>query len=498
MEPTLIHLTTSPEEQWAMLAKGSTHEFPHAINELIDNGLAAYERQGSVTEVKIDITIEQYDDNYYTVTYVDAGPGILLQELPTALSVGKAKRAGLNEHGAGLKNALAFCCPQATDIWEIISRPADDPTAYRITSPYTSPICCTPVSVSQHAYPSGLTIRMRTPINTLRFYKGSGSGKPNIDTIGLKLRQCISVTYARHPFLNSDEIMTRIRVNNKLVKPQLPESKVDVGAPVREQIRFSDSTPEVTAELRHYRLTKPNENGGEYFQRNTSSSGVYLYLHHRLIRRIPPSELYGLNSNHNDFNPFVCIVDVYGDPKGVPPTMTTKNGLIDTHPTKAALMEWIRSKVPISDGRGTTSEGCDRAENAMVEEFYNMRMANKDAFGPEYRILLNKSHDIDAATKTTPLDILETFSDHVVMYEAKKGDATLDDISQIHRNIILLHNVPQYAGVKIKGVLISRTPEADISPICKLMLEYYRTVLPDTSYTMNLKTWNDYRISTVV
>jgi hypothetical protein len=499
MEPIMITLTTSPEEQWAMLANGSTHKFPHAMNELIDNGLAAYERVGSsLSEVRIEITLKAIDDKTVEVKYTDAGPGIPLDEFANALSCGKAKRSGLNEHGAGLKNALAFCCPQPTDQWEIISRPAGDTNAYCVTSPYTSPICCKPVDITRHQHASGVTIVMRTPINTLRFYNGSGAGKPNIDTVATKLREGISITYGLHPFLNSEDIVSLIKVNGKLVKPQKPDSAITVGAPITETVRFSDSSPEVTAELTHYRLTKPNEHGGNYFQQNTSSSGVMLYQHHRLIELISPKELYGLSSNHNDFNPFSCIVNIHGDPAGVPPTMTTKNGLIDTHPTKAALLEWIRSKVPVSDARGATADGSDRAENAMVEDFIKGRIANNDGYGPDYRILRNKSYEIDSTTKTPPIDILEIFSDHVKLYEAKKGDAIIDDISQLHRNIVLLHMAPEFAGKRVEGILISRTTEAALTPVCKKLLGYYRSNLPISTTTMKLKTWDEYRIRTIV
>jgi len=95
-------LATTPQEQWIGLTNSYTQKLPHAIKELIDNILAA----SNAGDLIIQITISEREDTLYDIVCSDSGPGIRPEELHSVLSIGKAKRSGLNEHGYGLKNVL--------------------------------------------------------------------------------------------------------------------------------------------------------------------------------------------------------------------------------------------------------------------------------------------------------------------------------------------------------------------------------------------------------
>jgi hypothetical protein len=173
-----FELSTSPEEFWVGLTKSYTQKLPYAIKELIDNILAAVAPCNG--NLDINITITERPDSLYEMTVSDSGPGIPVHDLPAALSIGKAKRSGLNEHGYGLKNVLAFCCaPNTPGLWSITTRPAGSDKAYRISAPWTSPMEYMEVPVSEHAFSSGVTIRMTTTVEIVRCYAGC-TGRPKM------------------------------------------------------------------------------------------------------------------------------------------------------------------------------------------------------------------------------------------------------------------------------------------------------------------------------
>lgn len=473
-----LELITSPQEQWAMLTKSYTQKLPHALNELVDNSFAAFARTTGDMHLAIKIT-KQTD--HYLITVSDNGPGISLSELPQALSAGKAKRAGLNEHGLGIKNVLAFCCPDNTG-FELISVPIGSGKAYKVSAPWTSPFTCSEVSGSSHPYPSGLTLSMRVNEKILRYYGSSGF---KLDTLITRLRHILAVTYALHPHLSDPRRTLKFTLNEEQIRPELPRYVSRTALDTTETVALATGRPPVSVRLLHLRIDKSNDAATEYYRRNMQSSGFYLFLHHRLIKVLGIKDMYE-SDNHNDFNPFVCIVDVYGDPSGIPPTMTTKNGLLETDALTQGLYEYIRSKVSKADARGSATDSRDRGENELVAEFCEIRKSNAADFGPEYELHENKAFDLDGGLKTPPIDVLEIFATKVNVYEAKRDTCNVDDIMQIWRNYRFIRRLPEFSAKQIHCVLL--TSAAEPNPAAALILEDLRAVDPNFRFTV--KQWS--------
>jgi len=394
-------LATTPQEQWIGLTNSYTQKLPHAIKELIDNILAA----SNAGDLIIQITISEREDTLYDIVCSDSGPGIRPEELHSVLSIGKAKRSGLNEHGYGLKNVLAFCCPKNTG-WSITTRPTGSSVAYQVVAPWTSPMSYEEVDTSEHPYPSGVTIRMISTVDVIRCYAGL-KGRPRMETLVKYLRHCMAVTYALHPLLNHSQRNLIFKINDVLVRPEHPEKKRIALGPIRVVKPLAEGAPAVTIQLTHYRLDGSNTDAMEYYKRNMSSSGLYLYLHNRMIRRIPAGELYGLEAvSHNDFNPFVCIVNVTGDPEGIPQTITTKNCLMETSPLTQGLYEFVREQVPIANARDPKIDGRDRSEAEMMREYIN-RVEPLFRDIPGFTIEENRTYKMDNGENTPPFDIVE-------------------------------------------------------------------------------------------
>jgi hypothetical protein len=218
-----------------------------------------------------------------------------------------------------------------------------------------------------------------------------------------------------------------------------------------------------------------------------SSSGVYLFLHHRLITRIPPGAIYGMDAvSHNDFNPFVLIVDVYGDPAGVPPTMTTKNGLIETSPLTQGLFQYIRDKVPVANARDPKIDGRDRSEAEMVREYINRVEPLLSGF-PGWYIQENKTYEMDNGEKTPPFDVVELRGTTLTIMEAKKKTLDMDAVGQIWRNVRFARRVKEFQGLTIKCMLVARTK--DTTALFRVLLEDYKAM--DPTFVCDVKTWSD-------
>ena len=475
-----LELITSPQEQWAMLTKSYTQKLPHALNELVDNSFAAFARTTGDMHLAIKIT-KQTD--HYLITVSDNGPGISLAEMPQALSAGKAKRAGLNEHGLGIKNVLAFCCPDNTG-FELISVPVGSGKHYKVSAPWTSPFTCSEVAPASscHPYPSGLTLSMQVSEKILRYYGSSGF---KLDTLITRLRHILSVTYALHPHLSDNRRTLKFTLNEEQIRPEMPRYVSRTALDTTETVALAEGRPPVSVHLKHLRLDKGNDSATEYYRRNMQSSGFYLFLHHRLIKVLGIKDIYE-SDNHNDFNSFICIVDVYGDPCGIPPTMTTKNGLLETDALTQGLYEYIRGKVSKADARGSATDSRDRGENELVAEFSANRKANAADFGPDYELRENQTFDIDGGLKTPPIDILEIFATKINVYEAKRDTCNVDDIMQIWRNYRFVRRVPEFSTKQIHCILL--TSVAEPNPAASLILEDLRGLDPNFRFTV--KQWS--------
>lgn len=108
-----------------------TLDFHAALGELVDNAVSARRTGfGGVPENSaIEITVQQVDAGHVVVQVADPGIGITLEEVTTKVFNlgGQGTSTGaLNEHGFGLKNALALLTGGNTTDFSVVTRPATD------------------------------------------------------------------------------------------------------------------------------------------------------------------------------------------------------------------------------------------------------------------------------------------------------------------------------------------------------------------------------------
>ena len=478
-----------------MTTKGYTQKLPAAIDELVDNSLAAFAMLNDGL-IQISVTIAERADGRWQITVVDSGPGIPIERIGDCMSMGRAKRAYLNEHGCGLKNVLAFLCPRLEEgLWRIVVRPTGSDNAYEVRSPWGDGMEVRQVAASEHAYPTGVTITMTVEDNVMRFY--GAQGRPKLRTILERLHHHLGVTYALHPLLNHKRRTAIFTLNGDRVNLEGPQNARIVKKVTGVTRSLAPGAPAVPIDVTHYRLDEPNSNAKEFFMRNTKSSGLMVYQHGRLMQLILPNELYGFTSNHNDFNPCLIIASVTGDPKGIPPTVTTKNRLMESDPLTQGLLDYVREVVPASDARDPKADARDCSEGELVRRFINGREVHAADFGDGYSITENRGWPMgDGADKTPPIDVVEIMpaSNSVILYEAKKLGCSVDDLMELWRNSVFVRRVSEFEGRIIRSVLLSTVKESQLSPQVLVILETLRA--QDSGFKCEFKTWGDYGIGT--
>ncbi|WP_229075030.1 ATP-binding protein [Actinoplanes sp. DH11] len=105
-------------------------DFHAALGELVDNAFSAREEKfGTLLNTTIEINIVQLDEGSVRVTIADPGIGIPYKDITERvfnLGGQGASRGQLNEHGFGLKNALALLTGGNATTFELLTRSAVD------------------------------------------------------------------------------------------------------------------------------------------------------------------------------------------------------------------------------------------------------------------------------------------------------------------------------------------------------------------------------------
>ncbi|MDC0502371.1 ATP-binding protein [Euryarchaeota archaeon] len=121
-----------PDNQFKGLAKNGM-ECGHCICELIDNSIAA---KDSDFKIQIHLLANQ-DEKLLDVFIMDASGGMDFDTLKTALPLGSSPGDNqLNEHGFGLKNALATLSNKNVLPWELITKKGAEIS--KVSGPFSS------------------------------------------------------------------------------------------------------------------------------------------------------------------------------------------------------------------------------------------------------------------------------------------------------------------------------------------------------------------------
>jgi hypothetical protein len=295
--------------------------FHQCLGELVDNAIAATPAD---QKFRIDIILKQADENSVDTYVIDNCSGMDLCTLETALQLGRPATTGnrLNEHGFGLKHALATMSG-GNGPWDLWTRSKASPTVLQVKGPFDDPMYID-VDVKlpdDLLIPSDWStiIRVRVPLAIMQSVQGRGAKAQSLDTLRWWLVEHLGVMY--RGYLDLDPISNEPCGSISLVTKDERWSVAPVHVPFSstnlERFDLSIGGEKYTLEYTYGTLDTVKRDklirdtkAKYYYQGNQPTQGIDIRLGRRVIATRLFNEIWrGPDgtplSRHNDYNDFV-------------------------------------------------------------------------------------------------------------------------------------------------------------------------------------------------
>ena len=326
---------------------GNFKDFGQTLCELTDNAISNF-RAHNIRGF-IEIMLVEHDD-YVGVTVRDNGTGIEDMDATLTIAARSCAESALNEHGMGLKHALASINAGADQHWSIQTRTAEDAAHdrhQRVESPYSigMPVYLVPGS-GDIVDNTGTVVQVRCPMHKFLTLKPA-SQKDDLSFAQAASYLCEMLRYTYANLLRDEVFSILFTAVDKtgssddawLAEPlepiwrngytELPPVETDLGGGA------------VTIFCRYGSIRRSKKNAF-YYKGNMASSGAEIRINGRAIQHGLCSEIWG-KALHPSQNRFLAQIDILCDQAvALPDTKAAKNGLRED--VDAARREFHASK----------------------------------------------------------------------------------------------------------------------------------------------------------
>ncbi len=463
-----IKSTPSAKEVWSGIG-GHFDSLGQIINEFVDNSISNFDGHNPPDKF-IYISLTELPHDKVKIQIEDTGTGI--QDLNKAFTLGcrTAPDSPLNEHGFGLKHALASANPD-NDAWSICTRTEENVkngTYIKVSAPYLfEGFQAEECDVGNHPWEgrynsSGTLV---TFVCTKGMYKTLAKGIRGGVTI---FRNIAALLYEDLGFVYS-EIIKNARANITLkittlegksefkavgalepdwvttISPGTGTEKYDLGnGAVDIEYHFGTINAKPTSDSGELDNTKAKK----YYQASMSTSGVEVRINGRVICYNIFKEIWN-KEKHNSYNSFLVIINLKSNnSNALPKTRTSKNGLREGDPQLAKLYQWILGKVndPPKKADLATNETDLFAE--LRDYLHKFNRDPNAVIECERHAFTTTGNGADKAR----IDLYEYTNGQLTIYEGKKDKTTIKDVYQLR----MYWDGLVYDGLSPdKGILVS-------------------------------------------
>ena len=403
---------------------GNFEEFGQTLCELTDNSISnflAHHIRGH-----IEITLTNHG-TYVDVSVRDNGTGIENVDAALTIAARSCAESALNEHGMGLKHALASINAGADQHWSIQTRTAEDAAHDRyqlVESPYS-------IGMPMYLVPgggdivgeTGTVVQVRCPMHKFLTLKPvSKKNAPTFAQVASYLQETLRYTYANllrdgvfsicltavdeDGVSNSVEIADALEPKWKGECAELPPVETDLGY------------GRVTICCRYGSICRSKKTAF-YYKGNMASSGAEIRINGRAIQHGLCSEIWEM-ALHPNQNRFIAQVDILCDQSAaLPNTKSAKNGLREDDEKVAALFSWIRANIP----EPVKEEG--------REQLLVRLLAEKKAAEPGVLRVSTEKNLYQCLNLKIKSDLFVSSTDGIVLVEAKAGGSKAEDLYQL-------------------------------------------------------------------
>lgn len=325
-----------------------------AICEFIDNAVSNFRgNPGDGTQLcQVKISILNLGDQV-EVTVEDNGTGI--KNLDNALTLAglEGRESPLNEHGFGMKHALAYMDENNCD-WEILTCTEEDHKLNRfacVVPPYDFDGM---IARYEEGWPgelgeTGTVIRFVCPMAVFESLAQNSKTKLSFEQLVGILGEHLRYTYA--DILKHKELILNLTWENSglersmFLPPLLPQWEAGTLVELPDQV-IDLGGGEVTISCR-YGMIRPDEESFAHYVGNMESSGAEIRINGRVVESGLLKAIWG-RARHNDYNAFLTQIDLHSDnPEALPATKTAKNGFRAEMNKVRTLFKWVRANVPL-------------------------------------------------------------------------------------------------------------------------------------------------------
>lgn len=490
------------DELWAGIG-GHFDSLGQIINEFVDNCISNFSGNNTLTRDIIISLVELSACGDVSISIEDSGTGI--KKLDEAFTLGsrEAAESPLNEHGFGLKHALASANPN-NDTWIIYTRTSEDfakgqfkkiGAPYKIEN-YTATIC------SDEQWPgklngTGTIIQFICKKEMYRtIAKGISGGMKDFQKIADILCEDIGFIYSGVIKENKASITLNIidvqgqsivkRVGavepdwEGYIGPGTGTEEVDLGnGKVAIEYEFGKIS------IKQDRIPFDNTTAKKYYKRNMSSSGVEIRINGRVLCYNLFKEIWGLEK-HNSYNYLLIIINLKAtEIEKLPKTRTSKNGLREGDEKLDKLYEWIRSNVPQLEKDVTLSDHETDLFEVLCERMNKFNEDPNKVIKLEQYVFTTTGNIKDKVR----IDLYCKTSYGVTIYEGKKDITTSKDVYQLR----MYWDGLVYDGiVPTTGILVASSHPDSVKNLISIVNTMYDA--NGNNYNLEMKTWEDFGI----
>ncbi len=338
--------------------------FHQCISELVDNSIAATP-QNRKFRIEVLFSPRQDSPEVVDVYVADNCAGMTLEHLKKALQLGESAstESRLNEHGFGLKNALATLSG-GNGPWKIWTKTASCPQVSSAEGPFRSEMVVNDSDAfpTDNFLPPDLGTLIKVPVKRSFIQSVQGRGAPTIDLSHLRdwLIEHLGVFYRGYleqddkTYDNSGVIVVSIG-NNTLQVPPVPVPlgnvktdyiDLELGGTV-QRLKYRSGTLDL---VKRDVLVRGNK-AKFYYQNNIPSQGIDIRLGKRVIATRQFETIWKTKdgqdrlARHNNYNDFAGELLIPELPRGVLTTVNNKTDFNLDDPDWAKIFSEL-GKIP--------------------------------------------------------------------------------------------------------------------------------------------------------
>lgn len=480
----MLDSTPTANQLWEGIG-GHFENLGEVLCEFIDNSISnLINSQSSNRTIYISVESEK---EKYRISIEDGGGGIASFEPIMRLGDKSVKQSPLNEHGFGLKHALATANP-SNDDWRIFTRTEDDTKKNQfreIKASYDFKYIEHFHDASQEKWP-GRTLGTGTFIEFSISQKMFDTLQHGISGTAGFIR-CLEYLAEDLGYIYSG--MLAESAVNIIIDSSILEKKIIVKPIVPDWVDY-------------YQNPKPNKiekdlGGGKieidykfgemrvgesarYYKKNMSSSGIEIRVNGRLLMDNLFKEIW-LLENHPTYNHFLGQINlISNDSSRLPKTKTSKNSIRREDEKLHVLFEWIRKFYPNPEKKLTNAI----SERELIRELAETK--DKHTRSSEKRIETDFTVYKNLGSQVL-VDLYFYDGNEVVIYEAKKNTADVKDFYQL---LMYWDGLVSDGTSPNEGILLA----SEFSEGVKIIINDFNKNKTDSQgnkYNFVLKTWEE-------